>query len=62
MTDGNEYGFGPLNGVRIALVVAAGLAGLAALGFGYPIAGLVLLAGVGVHGLGWLYLHKRRST
>lgn len=58
----NDYGFGPLNGVRVALVIAATLAALAALGFGYVAAGLVLLAGVAVHGLGWLYLYRRHRS
>lgn len=55
--------FGPLNGVRIALVSAAAVAGLAAILSGYVGAGLVLLVGVGIHGLGWLYLYnKARSS
>lgn len=54
--------FGPLNGVRTALVAAAALAALAALLLGYTAAALVLLLGVGIHGLGWLYLYSKRSS
>jgi hypothetical protein len=53
--------FGPLNGVRVALVGLAFLAGLIALVAGYPGAALVLFAGVGVHGLGWLYLYRQKA-
>ncbi len=53
--------FGPLNGVRTALVVAAGIAAVASFIVGAPFAGVVLLAGVIVHGLGWLYLYGQRS-
>lgn len=53
--------FGPLNNVRIALVIAAGLAGLLAIVLGFPGAGFLLLAGVGIHGLGWFYLYGKRS-
>ncbi len=56
-----EAMFGPLNGVRTALVIAAAVAALAALIAGYVTAAVVLLAGVGVHGLGWLYLYRRRQ-
>lgn len=52
--------FGPLNGVRLALVIAAALAGLVAILAGFPEAGLVLLAGVAIHGAGWLYLYSHR--
>jgi type III secretory pathway component EscV len=57
--------FGPLNGPRVALVCFAVVAALAGLIAGYPVVTVVLLAGVAVHGLGWLYLyrqHMRRST
>lgn len=53
--------FGPLNGVRTALVVAAALAGIVSLVAGYVVAALVLLAGVAIHGLGWLYLYLNRE-
>ncbi len=53
--------YGPLNGVRTALVITAVLAGIAAAFLGeYLVAG-VLAAGVGVHGLGWWYLSKQES-
>jgi hypothetical protein len=57
--------FGPLNGVRVALVSFAVVAAIAALIAGYPMVTVVLLAGVVLHGLGWLYLyrqHLRRSS
>jgi hypothetical protein len=53
--------FGPLNGVRTALVIGAALAALVSLAVGYPGAALVLLLGVGIHGLGWLYLYSKRD-
>lgn len=52
--------FGPLNGVRVALVIAAALAGITAIFAGYTAAGIVLLAGVLLHGAGWLYLYGHR--
>jgi uncharacterized membrane protein len=54
--------FGPLNGVRVALVISAFLAAIAAFVAGYAVAGSVLLAGVIVHGLGWLYMYRRRAS
>jgi 4-hydroxybenzoate polyprenyltransferase len=51
--------FGPLNGVRVALVAAAAIAAVVALGAGFTLAGLVLLVGIAVHGLGWLYLYRQ---
>jgi hypothetical protein len=57
--------FGPLNGVRVALVGFAVVAAIAGLIAGYPVVAVVLLAGVALHGLGWLYLyrqHLRRSS
>ncbi|MEX0864331.1 MAG: hypothetical protein WD269_05580 [Acidimicrobiia bacterium] len=53
--------FGPLNGVRVALVVAASLAAVVAFLAGYPTGGLVLVTAVMVHGLGWLYLYRHRA-
>lgn len=53
--------FGPLNGVRIALVVAAALAAAVSLLAGYPGAALVLLVAIVVHGAGWLYLYANRD-
>jgi hypothetical protein len=60
-----EQMFGPLNGVRVALVCFAIVAAIAGLIAGYPLVTVVLLAGVALHGLGWLYLyrqHLRRSS
>lgn len=54
--------FGPLNGVRIALVACAAVAALAALVVGYVAVAVVLLVGVAVHGLGWLYLYRQRTN
>jgi hypothetical protein len=53
--------FGPLNGVRTALVIAALLAAMVSLVTGHVAASLVLLLGVGIHGLGWLYLYSTRG-
>ncbi|HEX6301978.1 MAG TPA: hypothetical protein VF148_16085 [Acidimicrobiia bacterium] len=53
--------FGPLNGVRTVLVIAAALAAIASLIAGYPAAGAVLALGVVIHGLGWLYLYATRD-
>jgi hypothetical protein len=52
--------FGPLNGVRVALVISAAFAAIAAIFAGYVAAGLVLLVGVALHGAGWLYLYSHR--
>jgi hypothetical protein len=52
--------FGPLNGVRTALVVAAGIAALAAAIVGEWVMASLLAAGVAVHGIGWWYLWKQR--
>ena len=51
--------YGPLNGVRTALVVTAVLAGIAAAFLGEFLVAGVLAAAVGVHGLGWWYLSKQ---
>lgn len=53
--------FGPLNGMRTALVIAAALAALVCLVVGYPVAALVLVVGIVIHGLGWLYLYVTRD-
>lgn len=52
--------FGPLNGVRAALVAAAVVTAVIAFALGQPLAGGVLLAAVAVHGLGWWWLFSRR--
>ena len=51
--------FGPLNGVRTALVIAAGVTALLAAVLGQWVVTLVLLIGVAIHGLGWLYLYRQ---
>jgi cobalamin biosynthesis protein CobD/CbiB len=53
--------FGPLNGVRTALVIAAALAALVSLVAGYPAAAIVLMLGVAIHGAGWYYLYVTRD-
>jgi hypothetical protein len=53
--------FGPLNGVRTALVIAAAFAALLCFFVGYPGAAIVLLVGIAIHGLGWLYLYVSRD-
>lgn len=52
--------FGPLNGVRTVLVIAALVAALVSLIAGYPSASAILLVGVAIHGLGWVYLYAIR--
>ena len=53
--------FGPLNGVRTALVIGAALAAIVALLAGYPSAAAVLGLGILGHGLGWGYLYLTRD-
>ncbi len=53
--------FGPLNGVRTALVIAAFVAALSAAAFGQWVMAGMLMAGVAVHGYGWWYLYKRHQ-
>lgn len=53
--------FGPLNGVRTALVIGAALAAIVSLIVGYPSAAAVLGAGILIHGLGWGYLYLTRD-
>ena len=53
--------FGPLNGVRTALVVAAALAALMAGLFGYWVVTAVLGTAVLIHGLGWWYLYRKAT-
>ena len=54
--------YGPLNGVRIALVACAVLAALASAVAGYWSAVFVLLAAVMVHGGGWVYLAQKAKA
>lgn len=51
--------FGPLNGVRTALVIMAALAALLAALFGQWVMAVFLASGVALHGLGWWYLARR---
>ena len=53
--------FGPLNGVRTALVITAALAALLASAFGEWVMAAMLLAGVVLHGYGWWYLYRRNT-
>lgn len=53
--------FGPLNGVRTALVIGAVIAALVSLLAGHAGAAGILLLGVAIHGLGWLYLYAMRN-
>lgn len=52
--------FGPLNGVRTALVVGAVLASLVGLILGYPIVALILGAGIAAHAGLWVWLYRHR--
>ncbi len=54
--------FGPLNGVRVALVSAAAFASLAAFFAGFTGAAVLLLVGIAIHGIGWLYLYNHRHS
>ena len=54
--------YGPLNGVRVALVTLAVIAALFAAVLGFWMVTLVLLMGVALHGLGWLYLAQQAKT
>ena len=53
--------FGPLNGVRTALVIAAAVAAIAAAILGEWVMAMLLFAGVALHGLGWWYLWSQRD-
>jgi predicted MFS family arabinose efflux permease len=53
--------FGPLNGVRVALVTAAVIAAILGAVFGQWVMTGLLFAGVAVHGWGWWYLYKRHQ-
>lgn len=54
--------FGPLNGVRTALVIAAGFTALVAAILGYWTVTTVLALAIAIHGLGWLYLYRQHQT
>lgn len=53
--------FGPLNGVRTALVISAAVAAVLAAIVGRWLVAGVLLAAVAVHGLGWWYLYREHQ-
>lgn len=53
--------FGPLNGVRTALVIAAGVAAIAAVALGEWVMAAMLGLGVALHGVGWWYLWRSRQ-
>jgi hypothetical protein len=57
----NHPMFGPLNGVRTALVLMAAVAAVIAAALGWWWAAVILLAGVAVHGLGWFYLWRKAN-
>lgn len=54
--------FGPLNGVRTALVIGAAVAAIIAAAFGWWGAALVLLVAIAIHGAGWWWLWKQRTA
>ena len=54
--------YGPLNGVRVALVAAAVLAAITAGAHGHWSVTLLLMVGVAVHGAGWVYLAAKART
>jgi hypothetical protein len=54
--------YGPLNGVRVALVASAILAALTAGLLGYWSATIVLLTAVAIHGAGWVYLNAKAKA
>ena len=54
--------YGPLNGVRVALVTLAVLAALMAAFLRFWMVTLILLIGVALHGFGWLYLANQAKT
>ncbi len=54
--------FGPLNGVRTALVILAGVTAVVAAIVGQVVVALVLALAVALHGLGWWYLYRQQSS
>lgn len=54
--------FGPLNGARITLVAAAGVAALVALILGYPLVFAVLIVGIAAHGGLWWWMYRHRPS
>lgn len=53
--------FGPLNGVRTALVIAAAVAAIVAALLGEWVMTAMLLLGIALHGVGWWYLWRHRG-
>lgn len=53
--------FGPLNGVRTALVVAAVVTAVAAAFLGEWLTAAVLAIAVALHGVGWWFLWRHRA-
>ena len=53
--------YGPLNGVRIALVTLAAIAVIVAAAIGQTVGALVLAAGIALHGYGWAYLKRKAA-
>jgi hypothetical protein len=54
--------FGPLNGVRLALVILAGVAAIVAAGFGQWTVTAVLSAGILIHGMLWLKMYRDHNS
>lgn len=54
--------FGPLNGVRTGLVIAAAVAGIVAALLDQWVVTAALGAGVALHGFGWWYLYQRNQA
>lgn len=53
--------FGPLNGVRVALVITAVVAALAAVLLGEYLVAAVFAAAIALHGLGWWFLWREHD-
>ena len=53
--------FGPLNGVRVALVITAFVAALAAVLSGEYLVAAVLAAAIALHGVGWWFLWREHE-
>jgi EamA domain-containing membrane protein RarD len=53
--------YGPLNGVRIALVALAVLAVITLAVLGETVGALALAAGVAFHAYGWVYLKRKAA-
>ncbi len=51
--------YGPLNGVRIALVTLAVIAVATASAIGQTLGAFILAAAVGMHAYGWMYLKRK---